>query len=365
MNDLSVIDYFCGAGGFSQGFKQAGFNILLGIDKDENSLETFKKNHNCKTLKSDISKINPEKVRNIIDEKDIDVVIGGPPCQGFSIAGDRNEDDERNTLFLDFAKHIESLKPKYFVMENVPGLLSMNTPEGEPVIERIKKEFESIGYKVSFSKLKASNYGTPQHRKRVFIIGSLNNTVSFPEKTHSDNSEKLDYITVKEAISDLPKLKAGETKEKYTSNPKNEYQKKMRKNVEKLENHSAVNHREHIIERFNHIPQGGNMSDAPEELQPSKIYNSRNRRLEEDKPSYTVTSHVLDELLHPWSDRSITVREAARLQGFPDNYVFKGSRNVFHGSDETSQYEQVGNAVPVCLSESIANSIKHKLKQNS
>lgn len=135
----------------------------------------------------------------------------------------------------------------------------------------------------------------------------------------------------------------------------------MRKNMtddDELKNHDAVNHRDHIVERFKHISQGGDMTDAPEEHQPSKVYSSRNRRLTEDKPSYTVTSHVLDELIHPWDHRAITVREAARLQCFPDHYEFKGERNVFHGSDETSQYEQVGNAVPVALSQSIAKHLK-------
>lgn len=373
--DFTVLDYFSGPGGLSEGFREAGYNILLGTDFDENSARTFQTNHpESKFIKEDISELDPKEVVNKIGAEDIDVVIGGPPCQGFSIAGERRQDDERNHLFKDFARHIEAINPEIFVMENVKGLLSMDTPEGNPVINEIQKRFKDIGYNTSYEVLKASDYGTPQHRERVFIIGCLKDvSITFPNPSHNNGEaqEKLDqlneqlkpHLTVKEAFSDLPRIDPGEQATEYNKKPQNDFQERMRERMtegDKIKNHDAVNHRDHIIKRFKHIPQGGDMTDAPEKHQPNKVYSSRNRRLDENEPSHTVTSHVLDELLHPWDNRAITVREAARLQGFPDHYEFKGKRNVFHGADETSQYEQVGNAVPVILSEKIAEHIRKK-----
>lgn len=355
----TVIDLFSGSGGFSVGFKRAGYDILLASDYDENSSQTYQLNHPQTTfIKSDITDVKPEEIRDKINSTP-DVIIGGPPCQGFSIAGKRNESDERNELFKEFVKHISIIEPSIFVMENVPGLLSMETPDGTPVIKSIQSHFEFIGYDSEYKILNASNFGVPQNRKRVFIIGVKKSEQESPISFPKPNSESV--VTVKDAFSDLPRLHAGESKSYYPKVPQNQFQWIMRKNSREVLNHSSVNHRDHIVQRFKHIPQGGNMTDAPKEHQPNKIYQSRNRRLSEEKSSYTVTSHVLDELIHPWDNRSITVREAARLQSFPDNYEFTGKRNVFHGSEETSQYEQVGNAVPPLLSQSIATHIKQNL----
>lgn len=378
MTKPTVIDYFTGPGGLSEGFKQAGYKTLMGIDYDKNSAETFKTNHpESEYIQDNISDLSPSAVLNNLDvtKGEVDIVVGGPPCQGFSIAGDRNADDDRNKLFKDYARHVDEINPKFVLMENVPGMLSMETPDGKAVVNEIQDRFSQIGYQTVYNTLRASNYGVPQDRKRVFILGTRvdSGVIEFPERTHigdgedkelTELDEDLDsYITVKDALSDLPSLSAGEESEKYNIDPKNSYQRTMRdkqNSQSKLHNHDAVNHRDHIVERFKHIPQGGDMTDAPEEHQPSKVYSSRNRRLDEDKPSHTVTSHVLDELIHPWDHRALTVREAARLQSFPDHYVFKGERNVFHGSDETSQYEQVGNAVPVLLAKSIAEKIREE-----
>lgn len=375
MDNPVVVDYFSGSGGLAEGFSQAGFKTVMGIDYDENSADTFRKNHpESNYIRADISQLKPENVAEKLDfnNKEIDVIVGGPPCQGFSIAGNREMNDDRNKLFKDYIRHIKELRPRFVLMENVPGMLSMETPDGNPIIDEISKRFSNIGYRSKYKVLKASNFGVPQSRKRVFVLATRldNGVIDFPERTHIEqgdnqmlceiNSDINKAVTVREALSDLSQLDAGETSNSYDSNPKNNYQSLMRKEMDdtsELKNHDAVNHRNHIIKRFEHIPQGGDMTDAPEEHQPAKVYSSRNRRLNEDRPSYTVTSHVLDELIHPWDDRSVTVREAARLQSFPDDYVFTGKRNVFHGSDETSQYEQVGNAVPVLLAKNIAEKI--------
>lgn len=375
MSRPTVIDYFSGPGGLAEGFSQAGFKTLMGIDFDENSAKTFKKNHEeADYILGDVSELSPEDIldRLDLDEGEVDVVVGGPPCQGFSIAGDREEEDDRNELFKDYARHVQKIKPKFVLMENVPGMLSMDTPDGHSVVEEIQERFSEIGYETKYTTLLASNYGVPQSRKRVFVLGTRlgDGVIEFPERTHvtdgqnqklSEVGDNMDYcVTVKEALSDLKSLSAGEKSTDYGKPAQNDYQIRMRAGMDsssEVRNHDAVNHRDHIVERFKHIPQGGDMTDAPEEHQPSKVYSSRNRRLDENKPSHTVTSHVLDELIHPWDHRSITVREAARLQSFPDHYEFEGERNVFHGADETSQYEQVGNAVPVLLGKKIAERI--------
>lgn len=370
MASPTVIDLFSGPGGFSEGFRQEGYNILLGVDYDENSAKTYTTNHpQTEFICADLSDINPQQILQTagIESGTVTILLGGPPCQGFSIAGNRNQDDTRNRLFKEFARYIDVIQPSFFLMENVPGLLSMDTPEGNPVIEVIQETFSELGYTSEYKILTASEYGVPQNRKRVFILGTRKSVpITFPTPTHTTHkqaeSKNLNpYITVDDALSDLPSLKPGEQAKNYTHAPENRFQEKMREQMDEtdtLQNHNAVNHRNHIVERFKHIPQGGNMTDAPEKHQPTKVYSSRNRRLPEDKPSYTVTSHVLDELIHPYDNRAITVRESARLQCFPDHYIFKGKRNVFHGSDETSQYEQLGNAVPVEISRSLAKHIQ-------
>lgn len=372
--NLTAVDLFCGVGGLSQGFGEAGFKILFANDYEEYSSKTYKHNHpETAFIRGDIHKITSREILDIVGygKGEINMVVGGPPCQGFSIAGKRNENDRRNELFREFVRVVRGIEPDLFLMENVTGLLSMETPEGESVKEVIIKKFEEAGYEADYKVLNSADYGAPQLRKRVFFLGSRESkNITFPGpafrpkggQMRLNGKKKPDYITVGEALSDLPRLKAGERIREYNKPPKNNFQKFMRRKTGKndLRNHHAVNHRERIVKRFKHIPQGGDMADAPEELRPEKYYSARNRRLKEDKPSYTVTSHVLDELIHPWDNRSVTVREAARLQSFPDHYVFKGERNMFHSSPKTSQYEQVGNAVPVSLARAIATHIIRK-----
>ncbi|MHA1167256.1 MAG: DNA cytosine methyltransferase, partial [Candidatus Hodarchaeales archaeon] len=277
---------------------------------------------------------------------------------GFSLAGKRNPDDPRSQLFLEFVRVTDYFKPEWFLMENVPGLLSMKKGQ---VYEDIMKTFKDIGYHVKSEILIAADFGVPQMRKRLFFLGTrTDKEINFPKGRFfpPPAGKKRKYLTVWDAISDLPELQAGEKKEKYDKPPRNRYQKKMREGAgEELKNHLIVNHRPRIIERFKHIPQGGNMADAPKELQPKKIYAARNRRLVSNKPSPTVTSHCLDELIHPFQHRAITPREAARLQSFPDDYEFTGPLVVFHSAPEHDMYEQIGDSVPPLLAKSIGEMI--------
>jgi len=366
--ELNTIDLFCGAGGLSLGFELEGFNVIAGVDNHESYLETFKDSHNnSKPIKHDLSDDGIKKIlqKNDINTDNIDVVIGGPPCQGFSTAGNRMIEDSRNKLVIEFCKSIKELNPRAFLMENVTGLTSMKNGVGELVVEELTDLFGELGYNVDYKVLSASDFGVPQLRKRLFIVG-IRDEVKFnwPKNTHFrkgpldtfvETNGKKDYLTVRQAISDLPSLNPGEKKEKYISEPKTDYQKWARNDENKLKNHSAPNHSKIVIKRIKNIPQGGNHSDLPEELQLNSGYPNIYGKLSWDSPSDTITGNfgcasAPGRFLHPKDNRVLSVREGARLQSFPDTVKFYGSKS--------DQYQQVGNAVPPLLVKSLAKSIK-------
>ena len=233
---MNCIDLFCGCGGLSLGFEKAGFNIILGIDAWQDAITTFNYNHkNSLGICADLSKINPKDIENQLDGQTIDVIIGGPPCQGFSLAGKRIVDDVRNTLYKNFVNFVSYYKPKVFMMENVPNILAM----GDGIIrEQILSDFEKLGYKVTYKILTASDYGVPQNRRRAIFVGLKNgNEFHFPEPLSSSK------ITSKDAISDLPEYSVPDGAE-YPITCKSEYQKKMRINSQALYNHEITIHNE-------------------------------------------------------------------------------------------------------------------------
>lgn len=360
---MNVIDLFSGCGGFSKGFENAGFNILLGIDIWKDALVTFKNNHsNSATLETDLSKLSSEDILKYIDKnkEDIDVIIGGPPCQGFSVSGKRILEDPRNELYKSFVEIVNDIKPKVFVMENVPGLVRLFKGEAK---DRILENFKSIGYNVSYEILNAADYGVPQNRKRVFFVGLRddyfefqNKLFIFPKPTHGEKkSEK--YITTKDALGDLPLLENANISNEmdYLHEPKNDYQRLMRKNSEKIYNHIPTIHKEKTIETIALVPDGGNYKDLPKELQESRKVNIAWTRMNSNKPSFTIdTGH--NHHFHYKANRVPTVRESARIQSFPDSFIFYGNK--------TSQLKQVGNAVPPILSENLAYEIKKILSFN-
>lgn len=349
-NKMNVIDLFSGCGGLSYGFEMAGYNILLGIDNWKDSLETFRCNHkNSKILCEDISKISKENIISIIGKERVDVIVGGPPCQGFSLAGKRDHNDDRNKLVLDYVKMVSNIKPKFFVMENVLGILSMKDKEGELVIENLKKEFSKAGYKIFYKPLYAHYYGVPQKRQRVFIVGNcLGIDFVFPEPTHDGVKNK--FITVRDAISDLPLLDNdfGNEITEHKKKEESDYQKLMRGGFKYLYNHTKSNHSEQTIKVISFVPEGGNWKDLPVQYQNIRSYSNTWRRLDSKLPSVTIdTGHR--HHFHYKANRVPTVRESARLQSFPDRFLFKGTR--------TSQFKQVGNAVPPILASAIAKKI--------
>jgi len=368
---MNVVDLFSGAGGLSYGFKEAGFNIIAGIDKEENFIKAFDKSH--EEVEAIVADLSEESVQNLLNERgitseDVDIIVGGPPCKGFSTVGDRKKSDDRNKLVVKFADTLNRLEPAAFVMENVTGLKSMEDEEGNLVIDELKDIFEEYGYRIKYKVLEATDYGVPQKRKRLFIVGMRNglNNFSWPEPTHISkdslekysNSRKNFYVTVDEAISDLPNLEAGEQAKEHRNDAATEYQEEMRAGKESVLNHKTPNHSDKIIERLSHVPQGGNHKDLPEEFQLSGGYSNIYGRLDSDKPADTITANfgcvsAPGKFIHPHNNRALTVREGARLQSFPDYYEFFGNQN--------QQYKQVGHAVPPLLAKAVAKKLKETL----
>ena len=342
---MNCIDLFCGCGSLSLGFEKAGFNILLGIDAWEDAITTFNYNHkNSKGLCADLSTLNPKDIVSQLDGKSVDVIIGGPPCQGFSVAGKRIVDDERNKLYKNFVRFVEFFKPKAFMMENVPNILSIG---GGIVRDAIVKDFSDLGYKVVYKILTASDYGVPQNRRRTFFVGFMNgNEFTFPLPTVKQK------VTSKEAISDLP-VETVLDGEKYPIAPQSNYQKLMRKNANCLYNHRVTVHTEQTKRIIAMVPDGGNYKDLPVELQQTRKVHIAWTRLDSSKPSFTIDCGH-NHHFHYKYNRVPTVRESARIQSFPDDFIFLGKLG--------SQLRQVGNAVPPLMAEEIAKEIKNELQ---
>lgn len=352
---MNVIDLFCGCGGLSLGFEQAGYNVILGIDHDKAALKTFKANHKgSEVIHGAIQEVTTDNIRKVIGSQNIDVIIGGPPCQGLSLSGPRKFDDPRNKLFLSYVRLVKDLKPRFFVLENVPGIISLFKGK---IKERIIKEFSELGYKVEYEVLNSANYGVPQIRKRAIFIGSLDNIgISyFPKKIIS---EEQNFITCEQAISDLHALDDVLMPESfsYITKPQSAYQAKMRKGApEKLHNHLITKHQDKVKTTIALVPEGGNYKDLPKDFVSTRKFNVAWTRYHSKKPASTIdTGHR--HHFHYKHNRVPTVRENARFQSFPDSFVFMGNK--------TEQYRQVGNAVPPLLGKAIAEKLFKKALVN-
>ncbi|MDR0917985.1 MAG: DNA cytosine methyltransferase [Oscillospiraceae bacterium] len=348
----SIIDLFSGCGGMSLGFEHAGFKVLLGIDNDSMALHTFESNHKeAKTLCDDITQVGYSKIKEIIGEQAIDVIIGGPPCQGMSLSGFRNYDDPRNRLYLSYIRLVKEIQPKAFVIENVPGLAALF---GGAIKDSILEEFSKLGYSVKYKILVASDYGVPQRRKRIIFVGikgNINNFI-FPDPFGCE-------ICCEMALSDLPPLNGaflGSEIQEYMSTPLSNYQTLMRKNSEKVYNHIAAEHSERVKEIISLVPNGGNYKDLPEEFKQSRNFHVAWTRFNRNKTAPTIdTGHR--HHFHYEYNRVPTVRECARLQSFPDDFIFYGNK--------TQQFRQVGNAVPPLMAQAIAESLKNYLEEGN
>lgn len=370
---LNSIDLFAGCGGLSLGFKMAGFHSLLASDIDENCELTFKANFKeVPFIRKDINLISREDIEKVTKGQSVDVIIGGPPCQGFSLANkkrDNNNTDPRNQLFYQYLKVLNWVNPRAFVLENVKGLLSMQKGR---VIKDIVTCFSDAGYNVDYKVLKASDFGVPQIRERVIVIGirkDLDVIPSFPVPQNGN------IVTVDEAISDLPQIEAGEGQEiaSYPHPPQNKYQELMRRDSSVVLNHIAMRHTPRLVERFKAIKQGQSLIDVwethgavkrgnPTEKSTIK-FAQNNNRLFGNKPAPTIAASFQSNFIHPYLNRNFTAREGARLQSFPDNFVFCGFRTKMSWQKGLSQYQQIGNAVPPLLAYQIAMTLKETLKQ--
>jgi len=327
---LTYIDLFCGAGGFSYGFDEEGFKNVFSLDNEEDFCKTYKENfpkHNL--LLKDIKKLKTNEINKILNKRKIDVIIGGPPCQGFSIAGKIGRKflkDPRNYLFREFARVVNIVKPNFVVIENVERLYSHN--KNQTRLE-ILNEFQSMGYNMECEVLNAVNFGVPQNRRRVFFIGNrLSKRIIFPSVRNKKS------VTVKEAIDYYPKLRSGQSS--------------------LIPNHKAMNHTAQMLEKMRFIKDGGNRECIPTQIRPMTGDVRKYIRYDSKKPSVTVTGDMR-KIFHYKQNRALTVRELAKLQSFKDDFVFKGS--------SISQQQQVGNAVPPLFARAIARSIKQLIHE--
>lgn len=356
---FKVLDLFSGAGGLSRGFYDAGYDVVLGVDFDDAALKTFKENHgDAEAMKLDLfDHSNIDVIINYLEKNQIklDVLVGGPPCQGFSIAGPRDMNDKRNTLYTAMVKLADRVKPQAVVLENVPGMLQTNGGIGA---KRVVEDFAKIGYRMIPQLLYAPDYGIPQIRKRVFFVGLLDSKEEF--KFPDPIVDKEHYITCEEAIGDLPSLQTeqgeiiyGDEVQDYFLAPQNEYQRKMREKSDKVRNHIGSIPIEKTRKMISLVPEGKNYKALPEEYQGIYKYHEALTRYNSQKPSLTINTGHRSHFHYKWN-RIPTVRESARLQSFPDDFIFYGNKS--------EQYRQVGNAVPPLLGRVVAEALKSYLK---
>ncbi len=366
----TAIDLFAGAGGMTEGLHQAGFQTVLANEYDEMAGLTLHTNHpDVPLLIKDVKSLTAEEVleHTGLTVGELSLISGGPPCQGFSLAGPRFDGDLRNQMFKEFVRLVDGLRPQVFLFENVSGILSMS---GGSVLRAIISEFTDIGYQCEYKLLSAADYGVPQARPRFILIGVREgDVIGFPSPTHGQNmlnrdlfsSELLPHLTVWDALSDLPVIQQGEGAEEmpHIGVYQNVYQMARRgqRKPGQIFNHRATRHSEVIVQRYAAIPEGGDNSQVPDALRTKKINVFK---LDSLKPSRTVTCNHRTDLLHPKVPRGTTVREAARLQSFDDDYQFFG--NLTRKAKWVTQDDQVGNAVPPLLAKAIGEHIKRKMQ---
>lgn len=368
------IELFAGSGGSLLGLDMAGFNTVIANEIHPHPCLTLKKNFpNTKVVEASIVGLSGEeliKKAGLTKRQlgEIDLIAGGPPCQGFSTAGLKNPTDPRNNLIGEFLRIVDELKPKYFLMENVSGLTTMYKGE---LFKNYLKTIESIGYKYKYKILKVADYGVPQMRKRLIVIGARDGEPpEFPKPTHENpkdrnlsSSRLKPYTTCGEALSDLPAINQGETATEYTIAPKTEFQKYARSGSKHLSNHQASKHREATMAYYGLVPAGGTSLDIPKEIRNGK---QGVQRFPLNSLARTITTEPTD-FLHPTLNRIPTIRELARIQTYPDWFEFLGQRttgNKMRRLGYCSQSQQVGNSIPPLFAKALGSVIiKALLKQ--
>jgi DNA (cytosine-5)-methyltransferase 1 len=357
---LNCVELFAGAGGLGLGLKKAGINVALAVEIEKDFANTYSLNHNnTKVIAADINSIDLIHEVSFLGFKKIDILAGGPPCQGFSTVGSKISNDPRNSLVFSFLNAAKLLNPDYILFENVSGFKKLYSGFAyETLINQLKK----FDYRVVSAILEGADYGLPQRRQRTIVVASKNHLkkVNLPSQTHTDGGCMFGtkpWIPIIDAISDLPPLNSGDSKSVYHSDPKNDYQNMMRSGVSVLTEHNASSYGPKMMEILRLVPPGGCVSDLPKHLRPKSYFPNTYARLVPNFPSPTITRNFgtpsSSRCIHPFQNRALSTREGARLQGFPDNYIFFGGK--------TSKNLQIGNAVPPIFGELLAKSILNSL----
>lgn len=355
---INVIDLFAGVGGLSYGFdKNPAYDVIMANEFNPDIAKAYSLNHpTVDMVCGDIANLSEEDIREHTKGKTIHLIVGGPPCQSYSTLGKRQMDDRAN-LFRQYCRVLSIVKPQAFIFENVSGLLSM---DGGKLFPLIKEEFSKLGYEVKHLLLDAVNYGVPQHRERVILVGTLGkNTFEYPKETHSETGKdgKKPWVTLEDAIGNLPRLKSGEAGSDYLSGPTNEFLDFVQDTNVLTENEAPKNGA-HLIKIMEALPDGGSKYDLPPELMPKSGYGNTYAKMWWKKPAPTVTRNFAtpssSRCVHPRDSRALTTREGARLQSFPDSYQFYGSRST--------KNLEIGNAVPPLLSIALSEMMEKYFK---
>lgn len=383
---MTSLDLFAGAGGLSLGLKNAGIKAIGAIEFDRFASETFVHNFpEVPMYNRDIYSFSDTEILELF--AGVDIIDGGPPCQGFSVAGPSQYKiiDKRNTLIMEFFRFVKLLTPKICVLENVKGILNGKINAGQKALTTYINELQKIGYVSKVYVLQAADFGVPQYRERVVVISAIDG-YKLPDDIIGDFSGVHNWIPIKEVFGDLPDIDSGQGQNEevpYKCIAQSEYQEYIRKGSRGVTNHIAMKHTKRLIERFSHIPQGGSLLDVPSEhgqrerngeaLDVNKRYKTNNQRLHPNKVSNIVTASFQSTFVHPYLNRNLTAREGARLQSFPDSFYFCGPRTLMSKSllirekrmDEIglSQYNQIGNAVPPRMAEAIGKAVLTTLER--
>ena len=376
-----VLDLFAGCGGLSLGLTQAGFDVVGAVEIDQWAADTYRYNHSgVEVIQADIRSVDDVTLRAHFGGK-IDLVAGGPPCQGFSFSGKRQfgHVKEQNSLVEEFIRVVAVVSPKMVLIENVSGFRTGQLKPGNPVMCYLATALNQLGYEFAVRVLQAVDYGVPSLRSRIFVVASR---VGFPRSpfplpTHSADPriDATPFVSVLDAISDLPELRAAEGIDAYVpydSPPLNSYQEEMRIGSSGVANHIAMKHTPRLVDRFRALPQGVKGYDLGRKASPSEngtvtVYKSNNQRLVADEPSLCITANFQSTYVHPFQPRNLTAREAARLMSYPDTFYFCGKRTQMSSGflkkygreheDFLSQYNQIGNSVPPRLAHAIGQEL--------
>lgn len=358
----TAIDLFAGAGGLGLGLTWAGVRVLAANELEPRFADTYELNHpETQVIRDSI--LEKRVFEQIVSAGcNADLVVGGPPCQGFSTVGSKRESDPRNSLFSSFLAVVKECRPKLVLFENVAGFRRMYAGKA---FHALTDGLRRLDYAPYSTILNAAEFGVPQHRLRTFVVGVRSDQVFiFPEPTHSDIgcNEGQPFVTLRDALSDLPLVEAGESAHKYRSNPNTPYQERMRTGANgKLLEHVGPTHGTSLLQRIRLVPPGGSVLDLPEKLRPKSCFANTYARLWWDRPSTTITRNLgtpsSSRCIHPQCHRGLTTREGTRLQSFPDTYGFIGSRS--------EKNLQIGNAVPPLLAAAVGRSLVQILDRES